>query len=253
MKTAIKYIFQTLLGFQNYLYFFSRYKIRTLRSDKKEGDFFYFLGLLPPSGTVLDIGANIGIMTVHLARNSSRTVIAFEPMPYNLIALKRVIQHYKLSEVQVMEYALGNTEGFLEMVMPMVGPVRMQGLSHVVHDSIKDHNQGEKVTVPVHRLDDIQVLRETTRVTGIKMDVENFEFYVLDGAQELLAKHHPVLYIELWDNENRYQCFQLLKKLDYSIFVVEQGKLVPFDKQEKQNFIFIPGVQSPLQGEKNKL
>jgi len=240
MKTAVKYFLQAILGFENYLYFFSRYKIRTLKKDRKEGDFFYFLNLLPKKGTVLDIGANIGIMTVHLASEKQRTVIAFEPMPRNLQALIKIVRHYDLSNVLIKEFALGNEEGSVQMVMPMVGPVRMQGLSHVLHDSIPENNEGEKITVEVHKLDLIPEVMEADLITGIKMDVENFEYYVLEGGKEMLRKNNPILYIELWDNENRSRCFELLKKLGYSVFVIEQNQLVEFRKQDKQNFIFLP-------------
>jgi FkbM family methyltransferase len=240
MKTAVKYFLQTILGFGNYLYFFSRYKIRNLHHDRKEGDFFHFLSLLSENGTLLDIGANIGIMTVHLARIPGSTVFAFEPMPRNLEALRRIIAHYGLLNVVVMDCALGNEDGFVEMVMPMVGAVRMQGLSHVLHESIPENNSGETVKVPVRRMSDIPELMETKTITGIKMDVENFEYFVLEGGRELIRKHNPVLYIELWDNENRQQCFMLLRELGYSIFVVEQDRLVKFENQDKQNFIFLP-------------
>ena len=237
MKTAAKFLLQTLLGFSNYLYYFSRYKIYSLRSDKKEGDFFHFLRMLPDSGTVLDIGANIGIMTAHLARNSCRHVIAFEPVPYNLQALRRIIMHFRLGNVTVMDCALGNENGTVEMLMPMVGPVRMQGLSHVIHDSVPGNEKGERFKAQLRKLDSIQELGETT-ITGIKMDVENFEYYVLEGGRALLSSQHPLLYIELWDNENRHKCFQLLGGLGYKPYVVENGTMIPFTAQAKQNFIF---------------
>ena len=241
MKTTVKYVLQILFGFRNYLYFFSRYKISTLRDDRKEGDFFHFLNMIPKEGTVLDIGANIGIMTVHLAREPKRKVIAFEPMPKNLEALHRILKHYQLDNVLVMPVALGNENGMVEMVMPVEGGARMQGLSHVVHHSITDNNEGERFSAELRTLDGIAELQGKQAITGIKMDVENFEFFVLEGGRKMLGTHQPILYIELWDNENRLNCFKLLRELGYSIFVVEKNALVRFDKQEKQNFIFLPG------------
>ncbi|HXC04249.1 MAG TPA: FkbM family methyltransferase [Bacteroidia bacterium] len=242
MKTAIKFVLHSILGFQNYLYLFSMYKIRTLRKDRKEGDFFFFLDQLPETGTVLDIGANIGIMTVHMAASGKRQVIAFEPMPYNLKTLYRIIARYKLQNVTVEECALGNENGFTEMVMPKVSGVRMQGLSHVVHETIEENNEGDKVKVKIQRLDDLPVLKALGSLTGIKMDVENFESFVLEGSLTMLRKHKPVLYIELWDNENRKRCFELLGDLGYLTYIVQEGKLVRFTGQDKQNFIFLPGT-----------
>lgn len=243
MKNAAKYILHRLLGFKNYLFIFSLFKISTLKRDKKEKDFFQFLRLIPENTAVLDIGANIGIMTVHLARIKGATVYAFEPMPNNIEAFRRIIRHFGLSNVKLFEIALGNTEGEVEMVMPVISSVRMQGLSHVVHESITENNEGERFKVPLKMADRMQELQSCPqRISAIKIDVENFEFFVLDGARQLIAKHRPVVYAELWDNENRSQCLELFTSLDYKTYVAVNENLTLYDASLhfKQNFIFLP-------------
>jgi FkbM family methyltransferase len=243
MKNTVKYILHKLLGFKNYLFIFSLYKILTLRKDKNEKDFFAFLHLIPANTAVLDIGANIGIMTVHLARTvKGSTVYSFEPMPNNISAFKRIIKYFKLENVILFEVALGNTEGEVEMVMPVISNVKMQGLSHVIHDSIPDNNVGERFKVPLKILDNmIELVNSPKRISAIKIDVENFEFFVLDGAKQLIDKNRPVVYAELWENENREKCFELFKSLNYKTIVVIDKQAIEFDaeKHKTQNFIFI--------------
>jgi len=243
VKNAVKFLLQKLLGFRNYLFVFSWYKVKTLKSDAKENDFFHFLRLLPEDGTALDIGANIGIMSVHLSRKLKKgRVLAFEPMPDNLHALERIIKHFQLKNVEVRACALGDHEGEVEMVMPVEGRAKLQGLSHVVHESITERNEGIRIRVPLHALDNMQELfSEKEKVCGIKMDVENFESFVLAGTKKLLERWSPVVYIELWDNENRQRCFDLLSGLGYKTKVVEGDALVDYDpkKHRKQNFIFV--------------
>ncbi|MCW3085329.1 MAG: methyltransferase FkbM family [Bacteroidetes bacterium] len=243
MKSATKYILHKLLGFKNYLFVFSLFKIYTLKRDKNEKDFFQFLGLIPEDTAVLDIGANIGIMTAHLARIKGATVYGFEPMPNNINAFNRIVNYFKFNNVKLFEIALGNTEGEVEMVMPVISSVRMQGLSHVVHESITENNDGERFKVPLKMLDHMDELTANPkRISAIKIDVENFEFFVLDGAKQLIAKNKPVVYAELWDNENRYNCFTLFNNLHYKTYVAINNELVLFDaaKHIKQNFIFLP-------------
>jgi FkbM family methyltransferase len=243
MKSAVKYILHKLLGFDYYLFVFSLFKIYTLKKDKNEKDFFHFMKLIPANSMILDIGANIGIMTVHLARSiEGSKVIAFEPMPSNIKAFKKVINHFNLKNVTLFEIALGNNEGEVEMIMPVVSNVRMQGLSHVVHESITEFNEGVTLKVPLKMLDKIDVLKNSTQtISAIKIDVENFEFFVLEGGKELIIKHQPVIYAELWDNANRYNCFNLLQSLGYHTYVVINNQLVLFDEQthQKQTFIFL--------------
>jgi FkbM family methyltransferase len=243
MKNAAKYILHILLGFRNYLFIFSLFKIYTLKRDKKEKDFFQFLGLIPEGTAVLDIGANIGIMTVHLARIRNSVVYSFEPMPNNIIAFKRIVKYFNLKNVQLFEIALGNTEGEVEMVMPVISSVRMQGLSHVVHETIPENNEGERFKVALKVLDKMpEFLNCPKRISAIKIDVENFEFFVLDGTRKIMEKNKPVVYAELWDNDNRYKCFDLFDSLNYKTYVAIDGQLVVFNpsKHVKQNFIFLP-------------
>ena len=240
MKTWIKYILQKLFGFQTYLYVFAKFKIRTLRRDDKENDFFHFLGMLKDGqGIVLDIGANLGIMTVHLAQHlPGSTIHAFEPMPDNQSIFKRIIAKYKLKNVEFYEFALGDKDGKVQMILPEKDGAKMQGLSHVKHESITEWNEGEEFEVAIKPLDQ---LFGDKKIQGIKMDVENFEYFVLNGAKELLSMFRPIIYTELWDNENRQKCFELLKGFGYSAYVVVDDKRVPYnsDHHDVQNFIFV--------------
>lgn len=229
-----------MLGYQNYLMLFAHFKIVSLIKDKKEGDFFHFMKLLDSPENILDIGANLGIMTVHLSNQFPKAKIhAFEPMPDNLVVLKRIIKRYKLQNVVLHELALGDKETKIKMVLPEQGKTKMQGLSHVVHETITEWNEGKQVEVSCSTLDN---LFPTENVQGIKLDVENFEYFVLTGGKDLINRCKPLIYIELWDNENRQKCFDFLKELGYQVRVVVDGKLVQYvaSLHRHQNFIFLP-------------
>lgn len=228
------------MGLNTYLYVFALYKIKTLRSDKKENDFFTFLSLLKDGkGDVLDIGANLGIMTVHLANKLPNTTIhAFEPMPTNVSVLKRIIAKFKLKKTKIHEIALGDESGTAKMVLPVNGQTVMQGLSHIKHETITEWNEGQEVDVKLDKLDNIL---NGQPVQAIKIDIENFEYFALKGANRIITSNKPIIYAELWNNENRSNCFEYLRSFNYSIFVGENNQIVPFDssKHDTQNFIFI--------------
>lgn len=244
MKTFTKYILQKILGFKTYLYIFSLFVIVKIRWDKKERDFFHFLSLLPAGGNVLDLGANIGVTSYHLSRAlPESTIFSFEPLQVNMDILKRVKKRFRLENVREYLLAAGDENTTLKMVMPVINNVPMHGLSHVIHKDITENNSGFISEVPVVKLDDFQELvNSSQRVTGMKIDVENFEFYVLKGAKKLIEKNKPVIYCELWDNENRKNCVSLLNKLGYSAFILHKKELVAFNEMNnhKHNFFFIP-------------
>ena len=242
MKSLIQRILQALLGFERYLFIFSLYKIKSLKWDNGEKDFFYFLNLIPQNGQVLDLGANIGIMTYHLSKRVSQgKIIAFEPIPWNTNTLRKVIKYHTLSNVVLEEVALGNTNTPLTMVVPVVDGVKKQGLSHVLSPEITEFNEGIQFEVKQITLDSYQSLIGA-KIDAIKIDVENFEYAVFQGARKLITTDRPIIYCELWNNQNRMNCFEFFKGINYKIMVVDHDKLVNFESHKTQNFIFIPNL-----------
>jgi FkbM family methyltransferase len=242
MKSKAKLYLQQLLGFSNYLFIFSIFKIITLKWDKNENDFLFFLKLLPENGVVLDIGANIGIMSIPLTKRVSKGMVyAFEPIPDNYHTLQRVINLFKAENIFVYRCALGDENKPIEMVLPVLDDVKSQGLSHVIHEDLTQFNEGIRFSTIQRTLDSIAAEIKVP-FHAIKMDVENFEYYVLKGGIESLEKYRPIIYCELWDNENRIKCFDIMEDLGYETMVLSGKKLVPYDKNvyKHHNFFFIP-------------
>ncbi|RMG19437.1 MAG: FkbM family methyltransferase [Bacteroidetes bacterium] len=243
MKKLIQAALQRILGFRLYLFVFSLFIMYTLRWNRKEGDFNYLLKMLRPDAVVLDIGANIGIMTALLARHCKKgKVIAFEPIPENYEALNRLIRFLKLTNVETHQLALGAEHAQVEMLMPVMAGVRMQGLSHVQHESIP-HYPSRSIAYKVEQLPlDEWWGGRGQKVDAIKMDVENYEQYVIRGGLNLIRRCKPLIYCELWDNDNRKACMELLTACGYCTRVLEKGRLVNFEpkKHMHQNFFFLP-------------
>lgn len=242
IKQLIRRLGHWLLGFDNYLFLFARFSVFKLRWLGSEKEFRFFMDLLPAGGAILDIGANIGAMTVAFARRHPEALIyAFEPMPANIRALQRILQHYCLEQqVRIMPYALGNREDSVEMLMPLVNRTKMQGYSHVIEPGHLSQ-EGEKIIVPMHTMDGVSELQALPAISGIKLDVENYEYFVLQGGASLLKKHRPIIYCELWDDARRDACVRFLAGMGYRIKVYEQGNLVDLSGQRRINFFFVPG------------
>ncbi|HUR12471.1 MAG TPA: FkbM family methyltransferase [Flavitalea sp.] len=241
MKTFTKRTLQRLLGFENYLYIFSIFTYNRLRLGLIEKEFLHFIDLIgKKEGYILDVGANIGVMSTLLAKRFPQSVIlSFEPIPENIHVFKRITQHYQLKNVKLFEGALSDKPGETRMIMPVVDNVRMQGLSKVmVHESAED---GMIYTVPTWKLDEIPDLNKpSAKVLAIKMDVENYEYFVLQGGASTIAKHLPLIYCELWDNENRTRTFEMLRRLGYTVRIFENNKFEEYKGQPSTNFIFTP-------------
>lgn len=158
-------------------------------------------------------------------------------MKDNIDVLNKVL--INASNVLLYEVAVGNEEGEATMILPVQGKTKMQGLSHIKTKEITEWNEGTEYKVPLTKLDNLILADE---IQGVKMDVENFEYQALLGAEQIFRKNRPILYVELWDNQNRQNCFELLKSWGFGIYVVEQNRLVEFRPEVhlQQNFIFLP-------------
>jgi FkbM family methyltransferase len=247
LKRRIQAFLQRGIGFKRYLVIFSAFKILTLRWDKSEGEAFqHFLSMLPNKGAILDIGANVGIMTVHLAQQRPNArVYAVEPIPDNFAALQSIITLFGCTNVRFYQTAVGSAPSLATMTMPLEEGVQMQGLSHIVHHK-------ETNTVPTNRSYSVSVntldilFRDITEpVIAIKIDVENYEAEALRGASALLKKYRPLLYVELWENQNKADCMAILAAHNYTIMVWDTLKqsLVRYNPQMHQailNYFFVP-------------
>ena len=240
MKKTIQSLLQKILGFENYLYYFSMFKISFSNKKTYEKEFFEFMNLIP-QGTILDIGANIGITTVLLAKKFPHSRIhSFEPIPANINTLKRIIRHYKFKNVQLHEIALGEEQGELKLVVPVINNVRMQGMSHAYIEGQDDEwNTGDIYIRPLMKLDEVAALKKEQKIAAVKFDVENFEYYVLKGGKQLLHQHRPVIYIELWANEMRQMVIALLEEIGYSIKTYEENRRINSVIHPVTNFIFV--------------
>lgn len=241
LKLLVQRVLQFLLGYRLYLFVFSNFKIQTLKLDRNEKDFFHFLELLPDNAHLLDVGANIGVMTYYMSRFTSGKVLSIEPEPMNLKVLKSICAFHRLNNVEVSDKAVGSDNGTLKMILPVVGNVRKQGLSHVKDEQITTFNEGEEFEVEVLKIDDFPFVAEH-KIAGIKLDVENYEYRALKGAEVLIQRDRPVVYTELWNNQNRQDCFEFMRAMDYVVMVWNGSNLCPFevDQHHTQNFFFMP-------------
>lgn len=239
LKNLIRNLFQKLLGFDRYLFVFSIINITRIQWGLSESAFKHFVGMTDDDAVILDIGANIGIMTVVFAQaHPNAQVISFEPISSNRKALESVVRFYGLKNVTVFKNALGDTNGMVEMVMPYAGKSKMQGLSHIVETDGEEH--GERFSIMMQKLDDLAELRSISKISAIKIDVENFEYFVLKGGRDLLEKHKPIVFCELWNNERRNFCFELMGQLGYRVKIFQNSRLTDFAGNDALNFFFLP-------------
>jgi FkbM family methyltransferase len=171
---------------------------RAYSDSSQPGRFIYFGGLpdyeemtfmrryLRPGDGFIDGGANEGIFTLLAAKlvGPSGEVRAFEAVPTYVDRLRENVRANGLAWVTVHPNALGAEPGETPFVLRGTGS-RIQ--------TADDHAPGARIVeVSVVRLDD--VLPDRPWAMG-KLDVEGAEHRVLAGAEKLLARAEPAVWM----------------------------------------------------------
>lgn len=169
----------------------------------------FLCALVGPGSVVLDGGANIGALTVPLARvvGPYGRVIAVEPQRLTFQALCANVALNSLSNVTTLHAALGKAAGALT-----IPPLDLTQPQNVGGFSVKGHASGE--TVRTLAIDDLRL----PGLTLLKLDLEGMERDALAGARETIRLCQPVLYVENDREEHRDALIADCKALGYRLY-----------------------------------
>lgn len=142
----------------------------------------------------LDIGANTGAFTLLAAHVPDARCVAFEPNPLLAESLKRSIQLNELgTQVSVIEVALGKAPGYATLhILPDA-----HGHSRLDRGFVARTDE-QIVEVSVTTLDKVMHSILLDRIDFIKLDVEGYELFVLQGGEATIRHHMPGLLVEWW-------------------------------------------------------
>lgn len=147
---------------------------------------------LPTGGLLVDVGANIGTVTVTLLREGVfRRAVAVEPIPGNCRRLRRNLRLNGLRQrARVIQAALGRESATVTMTLSPNnhGDHRIRSAVSLNPDKMSE-STWPTIAVPCERLDDIV----TERPDLVWMDVQGFDLRVLEGAPRLLSTGVPVV------------------------------------------------------------
>jgi FkbM family methyltransferase len=197
------------------------------------------VGKLPAQGTVLDIGANMGVTSISFLRQEMfSTAIAIEPDPSNFrLLLHNVRQNELADRVLCLPFAVSSRPGpaQLELNARNHGDHRLRLPESPVAPITRREPRRESVQVNCARLDDLvaaQPRQFTDNLALIWMDVQGHEAHALLGARNLISKGIPLV-AEIWPYALKRagtppDCFcQLAGEFWTDFWVSRQGRFVP--------------------------
>jgi len=188
------------------------------------------LNLVNEGDQVVDIGANVGFITIPVARRAGGgRVIAVEPIHRNFIELSAHVGLNDLKNVDVRNIAVGNQRN--DLIMENITP--SSDVSSGFWRRV-DLSSATSVRVPCVPL--AEIISKVSSVELLKVDAEGMEFEILSSAKELLNPNfiHNLMIELTFDKEgidkNSSDSVKLLMDRGYSIYRVSLfGKLKSID------------------------
>ena len=181
-----------------------------------------FRRLVRPGDRCIDVGANVGIHTVRLAKlvGARGEVIAFEPDGELIRRARNNIILNKLTNVQLIQAAAAERSGE-EVILYRPGSLD----SNKGRASLLPHTYltGSAATVPTASIDDIN----DGPVALIKIDVEGCESAVVSGATRTIEKYSPSVIFEYAPEmipSTSSSPFERLRESEYELFEVYNNR-----------------------------
>jgi FkbM family methyltransferase len=161
-------------------------------------DLDFFRCCVGNNSVALDIGANIGLVSIPLGRHLKSLhgrLICFEPVATNV---QRLRANATLNEfdatVTIIQCALGRTECEMQIGREASGGAETGNA--LLNPGSANNGEMELTTTRVRRLDDVAAELKLDRLDFAKIDVEGAELEVLHGGIETIKRFRPILYGE---------------------------------------------------------
>jgi FkbM family methyltransferase len=158
------------------------------------------------ANTFIDIGANCGHVAASVVEDFQQ-VILFEPNPKLEELLRRIFVDFKTVEIKECAIVGKESIGTVRLTVPEESSgLATLGGTHLSNE----RNNASTYDVRATTLES-EISEKTLAEAYIKVDVEGFEYEVLNSAQELITKSRPIVGFEALSLEAARKCISLFK------------------------------------------
>src|ERR1035437_1464796 len=222
---ALRKIFIKLLGIRLYLSFISNIYVSLTKRGflkTKYPELFFLHTIIKPGDTCIDIGANLGYYSTKMSVlcGSTGKVYAVEPVPLFYTIWKKNTKQSGISNLELFPYALGSSEGVIQMGMPEKDGLAHHGMTKVASTSNETFVKFFDVNMKVPD----QLFSKLERLDFIKCDIEGYEHIAFANMVETLKRFTPVIQSELGGEDNRMKVITLMESLGYATYILQPDR-----------------------------
>jgi FkbM family methyltransferase len=197
------------------------------QEDWFEDEIRFLRRLLRPGQQIIDIGTNLGVYALSMAKTVGPTgrVWAFEPSSSTAAMLAQSIAANEFGNVVLEQCALSSASGTLRF-----SAKNNSELNALVRDAA---HSGPSEEVRVSTLDESLERHGWRDIAFVKLDAEGEERNILSGGKRFLAEQSPLIEYEIKAGDDLHlELVDHFAELDYQSYRLVPGLelLVPFDR-----------------------
>jgi FkbM family methyltransferase len=177
--------------------------------------------LIPPKAVIFDVGANIGYVSLLLAKAAGEEgkVFAFEALPSNVEQLRCNLELNGMeTRVTVVACAVTQAPGPVRFLVHASG-----GMGKAAGSAGRIDNYQSEITVPGISLDAFVYSQGNPPPQVVKMDIEGGEGMAVAGMRRLLTETPPLMLMELHGPDASREVWNALTAAGYSICWMRPG------------------------------
>lgn len=185
---------------------------------------------LKKSDIFIDIGANIGLMSIFASKvlGNKGFVYSFEPEPETFMILKKNIEINLIKNIRIYNIGFGEKRNKSHIY---TNPYAGRGSASLIKPL--NQNNSKRYEIQIETLDNFILEHDVTDVKMSKIDVEGWELQVLKGAKNFLrSAKAPIICIEYSkmqsSDEQLLDIYSYILSINnYNIYKLERGKGIP--------------------------
>lgn len=186
-----------------------------LYGEWAEAEIFLISNLVRPGDVVVDVGANIGTHSLALSRmvGPAGEVISIDGQKevFQLLSANMLIN--SSFNVRCINSLVASSPGMIDMPRRSIEENPNYGEVSFVDDVNSKIMDDDVIPISVISLDSLRL----SKCNFIKVDVEDMEIDVFNGATETIKKLRPAIYFEQRSEKNLKQIFEYFRKIDYCL------------------------------------
>lgn len=146
------------------------------------------------ANVIFDVGSNIGATVLNFAHyNPDAKIYAFEPHPLTYKRAEENIKLNKFKNIKLINSGIGNK---LENLKLYEVNNKNSGKNRILFEN----DFFPFIEVSIDTIDNFIRNNNITALDILKIDVEGFEYFVIEGGYESILKYKPLIIIEINDN-----------------------------------------------------